>query len=547
MDFPKSVPSVGLVDGQFVDENPVAGTPGSLIPSAWGNAITLELLTVIEAAGLTPDEDNLAQLLQALRLISRQPIVLADTGVANAYTAVNTPALTALPATGTLQKVKIANANTGASTYAPDGLGAKPIYGLGLQPLQGGELPAGVAVLMYLVQASVNGGNGAWIVLESLGGASQVAPASKSQHAVNAGQIQGQVLTAFTAAGAAPTFTLTPVPAIAAYAAGQRFRVKFNAASAGADTLNVSGLGAKNLKQYDSIGNKVPAVLAPNQLADVEYDGADMVVLDPLPLAMNQLGIQGSAKNLAGSATGMSAAVAYTADEIIVESAANTYQVLRGVNIAPSFANPTGANGLDVGAANSQAASTWYSVWVIWNGATAAGLLSLSGNAPAMPAGYTHKARIGWIFTDPTANKHPLSFVQVDRKVRYKVVVGSNTASMRIMASGVQGSVTAPTWVAVSTSQFVPPTATAIDVVIGGTWTANTAYQIMVAPNSAYGDIRSTSNPPPLSDNNINQTVAANARRKLGTLLLETSNIFIASAPGSGTAELFCAGWEDSL
>lgn len=66
MDFPISVPSVGLVNGKFADEDPLVGTPGSLIPAQWGNAVTKELLAVIEAAGLTPDEDNNAQLLQAI-------------------------------------------------------------------------------------------------------------------------------------------------------------------------------------------------------------------------------------------------------------------------------------------------------------------------------------------------------------------------------------------------------------------------------------------------------------------------------------------------
>lgn len=97
--------------------------------------------------------------------------------------------------------------------------------------------------------------------------------------------LQKQTYTAFTTAGAAPNFTLTPTPAITAYAAGQRFRVKFHAAGNGADVLNVSGLGNKPLKQYDSSGAKVAAVIAANQLTDVEYDGVDMVVMDPLPTA----------------------------------------------------------------------------------------------------------------------------------------------------------------------------------------------------------------------------------------------------------------------
>ncbi|WP_434672711.1 hypothetical protein [Pseudomonas sp. R1-15] len=67
MDYPKSVPSAGLVAGKFVDEDPIRGTPGSLIPSQWGNGVTSEILNVIEAAGLTPAEDNNAQLLAAIK------------------------------------------------------------------------------------------------------------------------------------------------------------------------------------------------------------------------------------------------------------------------------------------------------------------------------------------------------------------------------------------------------------------------------------------------------------------------------------------------
>ncbi|UVM62579.1 carbohydrate-binding protein CenC [Pseudomonas sp. P9_35] len=71
MDYPKSVPSVGLVNGVFVDENPLAGTPGSLIPAKWGNSVTQELLTTIIEAGLVPAEDENNQLCQAIRTLAK--------------------------------------------------------------------------------------------------------------------------------------------------------------------------------------------------------------------------------------------------------------------------------------------------------------------------------------------------------------------------------------------------------------------------------------------------------------------------------------------
>ncbi|RMQ98465.1 hypothetical protein ALP94_04612 [Pseudomonas savastanoi pv. glycinea] len=73
MDYPKSVPSVGLVGGKFVDEDTATGVQGSLIPSAWGNGVTDELLNVIKAAGLVPDEENNAQLLAAIKAVVVSP------------------------------------------------------------------------------------------------------------------------------------------------------------------------------------------------------------------------------------------------------------------------------------------------------------------------------------------------------------------------------------------------------------------------------------------------------------------------------------------
>ncbi|MBT9266034.1 hypothetical protein KKQ10_14185 [Pseudomonas sp. MG-9] len=72
MDYPKSAPSSGLVNGKFADENPLTGTPGSLISSSWGNGVTEELLNVIRAAGLVPSESQSDQLLKALKVVLTQ-------------------------------------------------------------------------------------------------------------------------------------------------------------------------------------------------------------------------------------------------------------------------------------------------------------------------------------------------------------------------------------------------------------------------------------------------------------------------------------------
>lgn len=85
MDYPKSVPNVGLVAGKFIDENTLTGAVGSLIPSAWGNSVTDEILAVIKAAGIEPAEAETDQLLKAIRgaaLFQTAPKFSANKGVA---------------------------------------------------------------------------------------------------------------------------------------------------------------------------------------------------------------------------------------------------------------------------------------------------------------------------------------------------------------------------------------------------------------------------------------------------------------------------------
>jgi len=66
MDFPKSVPNVGLVNGKFADENQGTGQPGSLIPAVWGNSVTDEILNVVAEAGEAPAEADNTQLKRSI-------------------------------------------------------------------------------------------------------------------------------------------------------------------------------------------------------------------------------------------------------------------------------------------------------------------------------------------------------------------------------------------------------------------------------------------------------------------------------------------------
>lgn len=110
----------------------------------------------------------------------------------------------------------------------------------------------------------------------------------------------------------------------------------------------------------------------------------------------------------------------------------------------------SGANGLDTG---SEAADTWYYVWLIRNPTTdaEAGLLSLSSSSPTMPSGYTEKRYIGSLRNNGGSNIR--EFLQRgvggSRAYNYLTVISSR----QVLNAG-----SATVLTAIGLSSFVPPT-----------------------------------------------------------------------------------------
>lgn len=253
--------------------------------------------------------------------------------------------------------------------------------------------------------------------------------------------------------------------------------------------------------------------------------------------------IQGAFKNLQSSATGTTAVVSFSADELTVENpTTHAYTTLRALSLSASTGAASGAaNSLDTGA---WAFSTWYAQYVIYNGTTAALLWSLSATAPTLPSGYTSFARVGWIKTQSATSYSPLAFTQFGRDVQYKVLASSNVPSFPIMASGSAGSTSTPTWVAIGVSGSVPSTASKIHILSLSGPTA--LAEMIVAPNDAYGNYLSVSNPPPIAvSSNTGANSAQYKASQKCSLILESANIYWAS--NDATNRVFCIGWEDNL
>lgn len=120
---------------------------------------------------------------------------------------------------------------------------------------------------------------------------------------------------------------------------------------------------------------------------------------------------------------------------------------LTGINLTVDITQ-SGANGLDTG---SEAANTWYSIWVIRGSSGTAGLLSTSSTSPSMPAGYTKKRRVGWVRNN--SNSAFRKFFHIGDWWHWDAQhVALNTGSA------------ATSWTDVNCGSYVPPTSEFITI-----------------------------------------------------------------------------------
>lgn len=390
---------------------------------------------------------------------------------------------------------------------------------------------------------------GLWVVTVAYG-ATTITAGNISRYAwapyiPDAGMLVGAIQRGGTissvAGGTADALTGIYNPNISVLTNGLTLFVRANLAStstAPTFTPNAGTVAAKAIVKGNNLALAPGDIAGAGHWLEMTYDSAlDKWVLQNPASGASAPSVQGAFRNLTLSATGLSALVSVAVDEVVLGTGSGSYVAARGVSLSCSTA-ATGAGGLDTG---SIAASTWYAVWLISNGSTTAALLSLSATAPAMPAGYTFKARVGWIRTDST-NKYPLAFKQSGRRAQYAVTAGSNLSTLPLVASGAQGSGAAGaatlTYAAVSLASAAPPTASLASISVKSLQT----YSWAVAPNNAYpGDGGAT---PQYSSLRGNSGTTANASTRFD-VQLESTSIYAWSDAAS--LQIAVSGWEDNL
>lgn len=403
--------------GFFTDGNPAGNIPATILPAEFMNMLMMEMLGVLSAAGVTPSKAVFSQLTLAIRglIQSGTALYALDTGAANVYNVAFAPIVTAL-VDGMVLKFKAKTANTGASTFSPNGLAAKPLVGAAHSALQGAEIVAGSDVW---VQWNSTVGTGSWVLIDSTGGALQVAAAIQSQQAAQLAQVQSGASSYAADTGAVNAYAVVYAPVLTALVDGVVLRFKAANANTGACTFSPNGLAAKPivgaahsaLQGGEIIANSDVWVQWNSSIGSGSWILIDSTggALQVSPATQSQQAVPlqqmaavvGGIRNGKMSIAAASATATFTADEVAVKSALGGAPWLlsnfsKTINLAGS-----GVGGMDTGVVP---ATGYIAVYAIYNPTTGvSALLAVNATSTAapeiygganMPAGYTASALV---------------------------------------------------------------------------------------------------------------------------------------------------------
>lgn len=234
--------------------------------------------------------------------------------------------------------------------------------------------------------------------------------------------------------------------------------------------------------------------------------------------------------------------IAVTADQAVMQtpSGLTINRSTVSVNINITLGNSASiANGMD---GEAPGTSAWIQVFLIDNGAAAAGLGTLAagnGVSPTMPSGYTYKCRVGAMRVDGSGNLYRTT--QLGSEAQWTPDNSTNNTTYPSLGiTNVGATMTTPQGT-IAVAAFVPPTATRMRGSLGVNGAAGVGC---IGPNNSAGinwaNCASSTSGVPFGLT----TVANDVTEELFDFLLEgTSLYFNANAAVVGLA----LGWKDKV
>lgn len=242
---------------------------------------------------------------------------------------------------------------------------------------------------------------------------------------------------------------------ITAYANGVPFLFRANHTNTGAATLNVCGIGAKDLKKSGGTALEAGDIVQDKYHLAVYDSTDDNIELISVLTTFTPVAIVGATRNLhiRSKSGSEDTTLEINADEIILKNGISDSVVAAFTSTSDLVISDGGDLGLDTG---SEATSTWYYIWAMYDSSDASTTFKFSASATNPTMGdYTHKALIGAIYNDSSGN-----LIKINQRDRWVDIALQNVIHDQVVSS-------ADTYESVSLSTIVPDIATAVKGIHG--------------------------------------------------------------------------------